>query len=89
MKSANLNKGLTAATTPRELGAASVDVGYGDTPIVKDVSLTASRGEVTILIGPNGGGKSSLLKALSRILPTMAGDVTIVDESIQDIPQNP
>jgi iron complex transport system ATP-binding protein len=89
MKSANLKNGLTSATTPSELRAESVDVGYGGIPIVNDVSLNAARGEVTILIGPNGCGKSTLLKALSRILPTMAGDVTIDDVSIQGIPTKP
>lgn len=89
MKSANLKNGLTYATTPSELRAESVDVGYGGIPIVSDVSLNAARGEVTILIGPNGCGKSTLLKALSRILPAMAGDVTIDDESIQGIPTKP
>ena len=43
--------------------------------IVHDVSLTAPPGQVTVLLGTNGAGKTSLLEAISGILPAQSGAV--------------
>ncbi|EIM27482.1 iron ABC transporter ATP-binding protein [Microvirga lotononidis] len=50
---------------------------YGDTIVVRDVSLTLPRRGVTSIIGPNGAGKSTLLSMVGRLLPMSAGTVTI------------
>ena len=34
---------------------------FGDTPVLKDISLTVAKGEVVAVIGPSGGGKSTLI----------------------------
>ena len=41
----------------------SVVGGYGDTQILKGVSMHVSLGEVVVIIGPNGAGKSTSLKS--------------------------
>lgn len=50
---------------------------YGETPILKDVSLLLPEGEFLAVIGPNGGGKSTLLKIILGILQESSGSVKI------------
>lgn len=56
------------------LTVASVSVSYGSTEVLEPISLTLTGGTVTALIGPNGTGKSSLLKAVAGLIPA-AGHV--------------
>jgi len=51
--------------------------GYDGEPIVKDVDLTISHGEFFGLIGPKGGGKSTLLKAILGLVKPMKGRIWI------------
>src|SRR3984885_5523313 len=48
---------------------------YGAAPVINDISLTVAEGEVVTVIGPNGGGKSTLLKCLTGRLRPEAGHV--------------
>ncbi len=49
---------------------------YGGSHIVRDVSLTAEMGQVTVLLGRNGVGKTTLLKGLMGLVPSRSGSVT-------------
>lgn len=53
----------------------NVSTGYGDGPVVQNVSFTAKDGEITTLVGTNGCGKTTLLKAIARQLPIMEGEI--------------
>ena len=55
------------------LYTARLAVGYGGKPLIENICLHVRRGEIMTLIGPNGGGKSSILKTLARQLTPMAG----------------
>lgn len=55
----------------------SVTQHYGVRPVLRDVSLSIARGEVTAVIGPNGMGKSTLLGAMAGVLSPQHGHVTI------------
>ncbi|MDE0065611.1 MAG: ABC-F family ATP-binding cassette domain-containing protein [Acidimicrobiaceae bacterium] len=49
----------------------NTSVGYDDIPVVSDVTLTVERGETVALVGPNGGGKTTLLRLiLGQLEPT-------------------
>ena len=53
----------------------NLSVGYGSKDIVKQVSMAFEPGKVTILLGPNGSGKATLLKAVLGLLPISAGEI--------------
>ncbi|HEU5347782.1 MAG TPA: ABC transporter ATP-binding protein [Ktedonobacterales bacterium] len=57
------------------LDVRSIDVGYGDTQVLWDVSLGVGRGEVVALVGANGAGKSTLLAAISGLLRPWKGEI--------------
>jgi branched-chain amino acid transport system ATP-binding protein len=53
--------------------------GYGDLRVLWGVSVAARRGEVTAVLGRNGAGKSSLLKAIAGFLPAFESGSVVVD----------
>ena len=55
---------------------------YGSTEVLKDVSLSADKGEVVSLIGPSGSGKSTLLRVLIGLTPPTAGEVYVAGEKV-------
>lgn len=61
--------------------------GYGSREILHGVTLTASPGEVLALVGPNGCGKSTFLKALVGIVPS-AGEIRVDGKQTPQLPGN-
>src|SRR5215467_7261996 len=70
------------------LRLADVAAGYGQAPVIQDVSLTVALGEVAAVIGPNGAGKSTLLKTVLGILRPSHGTITLAGERIAGLPAN-
>lgn len=58
---------------------------YGEIEVLKDVSLSVAAGETVALFGPNGHGKSTLLKTISGILPPRSGRIRFKDREIQGL----
>ena len=52
-------------------------IGYGKTPLLRDITLGAEAGQILALIGPNGAGKSTLLRTLAGQLAPMGGAVLL------------
>lgn len=63
---------------PTVLQACEIVVGYGDLPVVDEVSLDVRAGEVVALLGPNGAGKTTTLLAIAGELNLRAGHVTLL-----------
>ena len=64
------------------LYTARLAVGYGGKPLIENICLHVRRGEIMTLIGPNGGGKSTILKTLARQLTPMAGAVYLDKQAL-------
>ena len=62
------------ARSGHSLRTAGVDLGY-DFVVVRDLDLDIDMGAITSIVGPNGCGKSTTLRALSRLLKPMRGVV--------------
>ena len=58
------------------LEARGIAVRYGALEAVRAVSFTVDEGRIVALIGANGAGKSTTLKALMGLLPLAGGDIT-------------
>ena len=56
---------------------------YGGSHILRDVSLEAKRGQVTVVLGRNGVGKTTLLKSLMGLVPVKSGTILLEGEAIQ------
>ncbi|SCE97972.1 zinc transport system ATP-binding protein [Micromonospora coriariae] len=58
-------------------------VGYDGRPVLRDVSLTVTAGEVVAVLGANGSGKSTLIRAVLGLVPISAGSVTLFDRPLR------
>ncbi len=55
---------------------------FGDTEVLKDISLTVNEGDVLAIIGPSGGGKSTLLRCLTLLETLDAGTLSYGDIAV-------
>lgn len=58
--------------------------GYDQEPVLEDVSLTVYAGDFIGLIGPNGGGKTTLLKVMLGLLPSTRGEIRIMGCTVRE-----
>ena len=69
------------------LEATGLSAGYGGPSIVEGVNVRIRRGERWAILGPNGVGKSTLLKTLAGLLPARAGEVRLHARPLSDWPR--
>lgn len=67
----------SSKTYPGRLQGTSLDVGYDKSLIISDLTVTIPDGSFTVIVGPNACGKSTLLRALSRLLKASKGSVLL------------
>ncbi|MFG1907532.1 ABC transporter ATP-binding protein [Kribbella sp. NPDC048928] len=68
------------------LAASELAVGYDQREIIHDLSVRIPTGKITVIVGANACGKSTLLKTLARLLKPSRGSVLLDGKSIQQIP---
>jgi branched-chain amino acid transport system ATP-binding protein len=65
------------------LEVSHIDVGYGRTLVLHDLSLQVRSGEVTVLLGANGAGKTTALRAISNLMVRVTGEIRFSGERIE------
>ena len=66
-----------ASPAPAVLRARALSVGYGQIAVIRELDLAVSPGEIVVLLGANGAGKSTTLMALAGLLRLSAGTVEL------------
>jgi branched-chain amino acid transport system ATP-binding protein len=68
------------------LAVEGLSVAYGDLYAVRDVSFAVDEGAVFVLLGANGAGKTSILRAISGLVPTRSGRIQAQGKSVGGMP---
>ena len=69
------------------LQAVNLDVHYGGIAAVRGISFAVEKGELVCLIGANGAGKTSTLKAIARMIPS-SGEIHYRDMRLDNLPSH-
>lgn len=70
------------------LEVSGIDLQYGDALALQDVSIHAGEGEIVVIIGANGAGKTSLIKAIAGIHKTSRGHIKFRNQDITGKPSS-
>ena len=68
------------------LALSDVTAGYGSVPAVRDISIAVGEGEAVGLLGANGAGKSTTLRAISGLVRVSTGTITFLGRNIGSLP---
>jgi branched-chain amino acid transport system ATP-binding protein len=66
----------------------NISAGYGDTTVLREVSLAVPDGSVVALLGPNGAGKTTLLRVASGLLTPSSGQLVLDGDDVTQEPPN-
>jgi lipopolysaccharide export system ATP-binding protein len=77
---------LTVATGNQGLRVRSLRKSYRKRPVIRDVSLELTRGEVVALLGPNGSGKTTCFYSIAGLVMPDGGQVTIDGKDVTSFP---
>ena len=64
------------------LKVSNLNTYYGESHVLLDVSIDVNQGEVVVMLGPNGHGKSTLLKSICGLVENVTGTITYQGEDI-------
>jgi branched-chain amino acid transport system ATP-binding protein len=64
------------------LDVSNLKAGYGAATVLEDVSISVDEGKFVVVTGPNGHGKTTLLRVLSGLLPVNSGEITFLGERL-------
>ncbi|MGI5466717.1 ABC transporter ATP-binding protein [Streptomyces sp. CA-132043] len=73
-------------TTSHSLAAERLTLGYGDRTVIDTLDLAVPPGSITAIVGANACGKSTLLRAMSRLLAPRAGRVVLDGKEVHRLP---
>ncbi|MFJ4411166.1 ABC transporter ATP-binding protein [Streptomyces sp. NPDC088910] len=78
--------GKGAVDAPSTLAARGLRLGYDQRPVVTGITADIPAGRVTMIVGPNACGKSTLLRGLARLLAPTSGEVLLDGQDIHRLP---
>jgi branched-chain amino acid transport system ATP-binding protein len=70
------------------LAAENLELGYGELAVCRDISLNVNEGEIVALIGANGAGKSTMLRAIAGLLAPRSGSINFRGRDITRLPSH-
>lgn len=73
-------------THDHSLSAESITLGYGDRTVVTDLAMDVEPGRITVIVGANACGKSTLLRSLARLLAPTSGRILLDGEDLHRLP---
>jgi len=68
------------------LTLSAVSARYGSVPAINDISISVGKGEAVGLLGANGAGKSTTLRAISGLIRTTSGSITFLGTDLAAMP---
>ncbi|MEK3719446.1 ABC transporter ATP-binding protein [Paenibacillus sp. FSL H8-0034] len=81
-----LDSGVTLQDSQRAIRLEKVSYAYeSGEPVLRDISLTVEPGKVTAIVGPSGGGKTTLFSLLERFYEPQSGIIRMGTESVNDM----
>jgi manganese/zinc/iron transport system ATP- binding protein len=72
----------TEARAPSAIEVMDLTVAYRDKPVLWDIDLSVPESVLMAVVGPNGAGKTTLVKAILGLVPTAAGQVRVLGQSL-------
>jgi iron complex transport system ATP-binding protein len=67
------------------LSAQALWAGYGERTVLRSLDLTVAASEIVALVGPNGCGKTTLIRAITRVVPIESGNVSVDGEDLRSL----
>jgi branched-chain amino acid transport system ATP-binding protein len=72
-------------TSPPVLSVRGLSAGYGESDVIHDVDLEVRAGETVVVVGPNGHGKTTLLRAVSGLIDASAGEIALEGDPLDGV----
>lgn len=76
---------ITVDSYRKSIEFKNVSFSYDDNEVLKNINLTINKGEKYLVVGPSGGGKSTLLKLLRKYFVPNKGEILIDRQSLRDV----
>ncbi len=67
------------------LKVSNLNAYYGESHVLRDISISVNQSEVVVMLGPNGHGKSTLLKSICGLVDQTKGNITYKDKDINGL----
>jgi branched-chain amino acid transport system ATP-binding protein len=70
------------------LSVEALELAYGQVAVCRDISISVNKGEIVALIGANGAGKSTTLRAIAGVLPPRSGSIVFCGRDVTETPSH-